>query len=165
VKTKSQLVKVASAVVVAALGFAASMASATGFNLGDATYYLNSNNGPGLDGLTAVGNIGIDNTRLLAVSEPLVINGNVQFANAVHVQGNYNNGGNVVINGAVGGDNLSLTHSVLNGRFFGGDTQDAAIVGKSIGPPTPDAGSTFVLLGIAFLGLGSVRHKLQIRKL
>src|SRR5260370_40689281 len=70
-----------------------STAHATGFTLGDAANYgvlfegaggnqLSINNPSGLGANN--GNIGIDLTGVLGLNGPLVINGNVDFANAVN---------------------------------------------------------------------------------
>jgi hypothetical protein len=62
---------------------------------------------------------------------------------------------------------MSINHSVLNGYFFGGDSQNMSIVsGAYINAPSvqiPDNGPTLVLLGLALAGLGCVSRKFQAR--
>ncbi len=57
---------------------------------------------------------------------------------------------------------ISLVHSVLDGRLFGGDSQNEAIVsGGTIQALTvPDGGSAFVLMGLALGCLGVMKRKL-----
>ena len=99
-------------------------AQALGFDLGDAANYavlfeglgannkLNINNGPGLNGLAVNGNIGIGNAGVLQLSGPLVLNSNVDFANAVIDNGPYS--GNIVVNGTISGGHANVTADLLN---------------------------------------------------
>jgi hypothetical protein len=61
---------------------------------------------------------------------------------------------------------ISDTHSVLNGRLFGGDTHNMQVVSGALinAPSVPDNGSTVMLLGLAFVGLGCVGGKFQVRQ-
>ena len=64
---------------------------------------------------------------------------------------------------------ISLVHTILQGRIFGGDSHDEQLVsgGTMIAPKTPpsvpDGGSTLALLGLALGGLGYMGRKLQAR--
>jgi len=59
-------------------------------------------------------------------------------------------------------DKLSATNATLNGRFFGGDSQDFSIVsGTTITAQVPDGGSAVALLGIALAGIEGARRLLR----
>lgn len=111
------------AAVIGALLPVSGHAALSGFALGDAANYgvlfegnggnkLNINNGPGLNGLAANGNIGIDLTGFLQLSGPLVVNGNVDFANSVNDNGPYS--GNVVVNGTISGGHANVHTDLVN---------------------------------------------------
>jgi len=62
---------------------------------------------------------------------------------------------------------ISITHSILDGRIFGGDTHNMQIVSGALinAPPNvPDNGSTAMLLGLAVVGLGCVSRKFQVHQ-
>ncbi|SRR5712692_3434044 len=62
---------------------------------------------------------------------------------------------------------ISIVHSVLNGRIFGGDSHNEQIVsGALINAPgtVPDGGSAVALLGIALAGIEGVRRLTRPRK-
>jgi fibronectin-binding autotransporter adhesin len=117
-ETSSNRLAVLAALGTVALSFA--MGGSTvyaGFDLGDAANYgvlfqggggnqLNINNGPGLAGLAANGNIGIGGTGALQLSGPLVVNGNVDFAGAVIDNGPYS--GNITVNGLISGSHANV---------------------------------------------------------
>jgi len=68
---------------------------------------------------------------------------------------------------------VSIVHSVLDGRLYGGDSHDEQIVsGAEINSPgtnsqtdlgAPDNSSTLMLLGVAFVGLSCLGRKFQFR--
>ena len=62
---------------------------------------------------------------------------------------------------------VSLVHTILDGRIFGGDTHNEQLVsgGTLVSPPSPpsvpDNGSTLILLGVAGVGLVGVGSKFR----
>lgn len=65
---------------------------------------------------------------------------------------------------------ISLVHTILDGRIYGGDTHNEQLVSggtmnQPLSPPSvPDSGSTLVLLGLGCLGLVYAGNKLQTRR-
>lgn len=93
---------------------------ASGFTLGAAADYallytggngmtLSINNGPGPGGDAINGNLAVANTGKIQLSGPLVIDGNIDFANSIQCTNNCMSNGNIVVNGTTTSNVAAVT--------------------------------------------------------
>ncbi len=155
-RTQKLTAALAGGAVALSLAVGSSTAHANGFTLGDAANYgvlfqggggndLNVNNGPGIAGLAANGNIGIGGNGSLQLSGPLTLNGNVDFAGAVSDNGPYS--GNIVVNGVISGGHANVQNDLnyLNSlsTTLGAEAGTVVTIGGNqtinISAGTPDA--------------------------
>src|SRR5258706_10116104 len=141
------------------LSLAATHAAAlTGFDLGGGYDYaviyqgggvntLNINNGSGLLDLGIVGNIGVAGTGKVALSGPLIINGNIDFAAPLTSQ--YSVSGNTTVNGIVSGGhaNVQTAMNYLNALSATLAGQAGTPIGLVAGTTINAAAGTTDILG------------------